>query len=380
MQDAVQIYSELLELKYPWRVDSVSVDSAKNYIILSCPSLMLEKFELTDEQIDNLKAEKRLLKDSDVQERVREFEAAHFEFINILTRNEFEQGNDLPEPEVEQLFRAMRRMAHNRSLTLSRINQNRLEEFNQSLRSLLYGAEPIAKRVDNFVSLKTVGGYTTSHFLYAFDPEKFCLNSLVRDRLEISAEQVQAAVEGAIEKYHLDPNEYYDVTIDLFADTLILEEVKNKIDLRNYMEVNFILYLLSIEEDGVEEMLPFASLSLEKDLEDYIAANPDILESGLTLVKQQYTTPVGRIDILFKDRNGHYLVVETKKGLESDRVIGQISRYVGYLEEAESKRTRGLIIASDSDDRLKYGLYAFNGKVKMKYYKVSFSISDDAPN
>ena len=97
------------------------------------------------------------------------------------------------------------------------------------------------------------------------------------------------------------------------------------------MEVNFILYLLSVEEDTVEEVLPLASLSLERDLEDYIAANPDALESGLTLVKQQYSTPVGRIDILFQDRHGKYLVVETKKGLESDRVIGQISRYAGYL-------------------------------------------------
>ena len=183
-----------------------------------------------------------------------------------------------------------------------------------------------------------------------------------------------------MEKFHLDQNEYYDVTIDFFADALILEEVKDKIGLRNYMEVNFILYLLSIEEDGVEEVLPFASLSLEKDLEDYIAANPDVLESGLTLVRQQYTTPVGRIDILFQDRHGKYLVVETKKGLESDRVIGQISRYVGYLEQAENKRTRGLIVASDADDRLKYGLYALNGKVKLKYYKVSFSISDEPPS
>ena len=28
MQDAAHIYSKLLELKYPWMVDSVSIDSA----------------------------------------------------------------------------------------------------------------------------------------------------------------------------------------------------------------------------------------------------------------------------------------------------------------------------------------------------------------
>ena len=292
----------------------------------------------------------------------------------------FEQGTDLTPAEIEQLFKAMHKMAHNRYLTLSRINQNGLDVFNKALRFLLYGSDPIAKRVDKFVSLKKVGNFTTSHFLYAFDPEKFCLNSLVRDRLEISAGQVQIAMENAMEKYSLNPYDYYDVTIDFFTDALILEEVKNKIGLRNYMEVNFVLYLQSVEEDEDEAVLPFGSVGLEKDLENYIVANPEIIESGLTLVKQQYSTPVGIIDILFKDSQGKYLVVETKKGLESDKVIEQISRYVGYLEHAENKSARGLIIVSDADDRLRYGLYALSGKVKLKYYKVSFSITDHAPS
>ena len=341
---------------------------------------MPEKFELSEEQIDKLMDKKKLLGDNDVQKWLRGFEAAHLDFINILNENEFEQGNDLPEPEIKRLFEVMRQMSRNRALTPSIINQNGLIEFNKTLRSLFYGNEPIEKRVDNFIGLDKIRDFTASHFLYTFDPEKFCLNSVVSDRLETSAEQFQAAVESAKKKFHLSLNEYYTYTIDFFADALILEEVKDKIGLRNYIEVNFILYHLSDEEDGAEDDLPIASLSLERDLENYIAANPDVLESGLTLVKQQYTTPVGRIDILFHDRHGNYLVVETKKGMESDKVIGQISRYMGYLEQGENKRTRGLIVASDADDRLKFGLYTLNGKVKLKYYKVSFSISDEASN
>lgn len=341
---------------------------------------MPSKFELNEEQIDNLKVKCGLLSNGDIQEWVREFDSAHLEFMYVLTQNNFGQGTDLTEVEIDQLFRAMRKMAHNRSLTLSIINKNGLDEFNKALRFLLYGNDPIAKRVDNFMSLKKVANFTTSHFLYAFDPEKFCLNSLVRDRLEISADQVQIAMENAMAKYSLDPYDYYDVTIDFFTDALILEEVKNKIGLRNYMEVNFVLYLLSVEEDVEEAVFPFGSVGLEKDLENYIVANPEIIESGLTLVKQQYSTPVGIIDILFKDSQGKYLVVETKKGLESDKVIGQISRYVGYLEHAENKSTRGLIIVSDADDRLRYGVYALSGKVKLKYYKVSFSITDHSPS
>ena len=343
---------------------------------------MSGKFELNEEQIDNLKAKKVSLNNNNVHEWTRAFDSAHLEFINVLTENNFENGTNLTEVEIDQLFKNMRKMAHNRSLTLARIKQNELEEFNKALRFLLYGNDLIAKRVDSFIGLKKVGNFTTSHFLYAFDPEKFCLNSLVRDRLEITADQVQRAMENAMEKYNLNPYDYYDVTINFFTDYLILEEIKNKLGLRNYMEVNFVLYLLSSEadEDEDEGGLPFGSISLEKDLENYIATNPQIIEPGLTLVKQQYCTSVGVIDILFKDRQGKYLVVETKKGTESDKVIGQISRYIGYLESEENKSTRGLIIVSDADDRLKYGLYTLGGKVKLKYYKVSFSITDEAPN
>ena len=341
---------------------------------------MSGKFELNGEQIDKLKAKKELLSNSEVREWAREFDAAHLEFINILTQSNFEGENNLTEAEIDQLFKAMRRMASNRSLTLLRINENGLDEFNNALRILLYGNAPIAKRVDKFIGLKKVGNFTTSHFLYAFDPEKFSLNSLVRDVLPISAEQIDTAIENAIAKYGLDPVEQWNETINFFTDSLILEEVKNKVGLRNYMEVNFVLYLLSSEEDEDEALLPFGSISLGKDLENYIAANPQIIEPGLTLVKQQYVTPVGVIDILFKDRQGKYLVIETKKGSESDRVIGQISRYIGYLEQGENKTTRGLIVVSDADDRLIYGLHALGGKVRLKYYKVSFSITDEAPN
>jgi RecB family endonuclease NucS len=33
-----------------------------------------------------------------------------------------------------------------------------------------------------------------------------------------------------------------------------------------------------------------------------------------------------------KNRNGDFVVVETKKGKESDKVVGQIQRYMGWVK------------------------------------------------
>ena len=52
------------------------------------------------------------------------------------------------------------------------------------------------------------------------------------------------------------------------------------------------------------------------------------------LKSQQYKTDIGIIDILAKDKNSDQLVViELKKNQTSDDTIGQLARYMGWLEE-----------------------------------------------
>lgn len=97
----------------------------------------------------------------------------------------------------------------------------------------------------------------------------------------------------------------------------------------------------------------------------------------MTLVKQQYETGVGRIDILFRDEEGRYLVVETKKGRESDRVVGQLLRYMGWLKVQEEAEVRGLIVSGEPDVRLDYAAAAIPD-VAVITYRVSFQLSPAA--
>jgi len=57
-----------------------------------------------------------------------------------------------------------------------------------------------------------------------------------------------------------------------------------------------------------------------------------MIEKGLELKQKGYDTKTaGRIDLLCIDRNRDFVVIGTKKGKESDKVVGPIQRYMGWI-------------------------------------------------
>jgi restriction system protein len=161
------------------------------------------------------------------------------------------------------------------------------------------------------------------------------------------------------------------------------------------------LTMYNIEEDkyqnllegvGIEEKPEFESQEypefvLEKYLEEFIVSNFDSIFKGkIELYKddegypsRQYPTGVGPIDILAKNvENGNFLVIELKKGRESDKVVGQILRYMGWIKEnlcTKDQEVEGLIICKDKELRLEYALKPVNN-VKIKLYNVNFELVD----
>lgn len=140
--------------------------------------------------------------------------------------------------------------------------------------------------------------------------------------------------------------------------------------------------LFSMDE-SVEDPANFA---LEKHLEDFLVQNwkqtelgknYDIFEEDGELVGQQYQSDTGPLDILAisKDKS-ELLVVELKKGRASDSVVGQIQRYMGYVQEelAEANQTvKGVIIALDDDLRIKRAL-SVTKNIEFYKYQVSFKL------
>jgi len=141
-------------------------------------------------------------------------------------------------------------------------------------------------------------------------------------------------------------------------------------------------YTLSEEFEEEKGDLPPYSVSLEKDLANYLANDPSLIEEGLKLKGKEYDTRnVGRIDILCIDRTGDFVVVETKKGKESDKVVGQIQRYMGWVKRNLSKKgenVRGIIIVNEFDEWLDYAV-SVNENIRLLYYEVKFAVRDAPP-
>jgi restriction system protein len=137
------------------------------------------------------------------------------------------------------------------------------------------------------------------------------------------------------------------------------------------------------EEGLVEDPVAFG---MEKHLEDFLVSNWSQTELGRDydiytdegeIVGQQFPTDTGALDILAisKDRK-RLLVVELKKGRASDAVVGQILRYMGYVQDElaeEGQSVEGAVIALDDDRRIRRAL-AMVPNVSFFRYRVSFQL------
>jgi hypothetical protein len=99
----------------------------------------------------------------------------------------------------------------------------------------------------------------------------------------------------------------------------------------------------------------------ESDLRDFLSRNLNIIEPGLRLFEEEGITgvefPVGGrfIDILAIDQLRNYVVIELKVSRGYDRVIGQLLRYMAWIEKNQAEPTqkvRGVIIAREISDDL----------------------------
>ena len=70
---------------------------------------------------------------------------------------------------------------------------------------------------------------------------------------------------------------------------------------------------------------------VEAELQRLLAERVDYLGEGMTLIRREYPTPVGPVDLLCRDGTGRTVAVEIKRRGEIDGVE-QLGRYVEFLD------------------------------------------------
>ena len=137
------------------------------------------------------------------------------------------------------------------------------------------------------------------------------------------------------------------------------------------------------EADADADVSPF--FSLEYQLRDFIASNLNTISiNGRRL--RLYVDPTGRdgvefpsavgpIDILAVDDKDSFFVFELKRANSADRAVGQLARYMGWVQQTIGKEREvfGVIVAKSIGENLRYAA-SIVPKVHLFEYEVEFHL------
>lgn len=132
--------------------------------------------------------------------------------------------------------------------------------------------------------------------------------------------------------------------------------------------------------DSAEEVHEFA---YENDLKNFLSNNLNVIRSTLCLYQDGDISgvefPVGnrRIDILAVEDEKDFVVIELKVSKGYDRVIGQLLRYMGWIEQnlAEpGQAVKGMIIARSISEDLRLATSRISD-VELYEYEMSIALN-----
>jgi RecB family endonuclease NucS len=129
-------------------------------------------------------------------------------------------------------------------------------------------------------------------------------------------------------------------TIEEDGDTLVVRKPKTE----DVLEIT----LTEIVSDVTHDMGESAALQkdgVERHLQEELAANPSALGEELTLVKREWPTEVGPVDLMCKDAAGEWTAVEIKR-IGTIEAVEQLTRYLGFIRDDPAKAgCRGILAA-----------------------------------
>lgn len=136
------------------------------------------------------------------------------------------------------------------------------------------------------------------------------------------------------------------------------------------------------QETGEDEEGGFA---LESHLRDYLAKHLPAVDTGGPTLKLfvsadgrdgvDFQNDVGAIDILATSSGGDFYVFELKLGRGPDAALGQILRYMGWVEQhlCQGKKVFGVVVAADISPKLKYAATQVP-QVRLMEYELKVSL------
>ena len=128
----------------------------------------------------------------------------------------------------------------------------------------------------------------------------------------------------------------------------VLETFEDRWEVSNSKGEKLTIWIDEVLEDVTHELGEDPGLvkdGVEAHLQELLAATPETLEDGLTLIRREYQTDIGPVDLLCADASGATVAVEIKRRGEIDGVE-QLSRYIERLNnDSRLAPVRGIFAA-----------------------------------
>ncbi|MHA2173613.1 MAG: endonuclease NucS domain-containing protein [Candidatus Hodarchaeales archaeon] len=149
-----------------------------------------------------------------------------------------------------------------------------------------------------------------------------------------------------------------DFIYDQKKSALVMQSYRPKTDESFF--INFFKIDLAVSANLVEDFSAFSQITGdEKDFVNQLVNQPDLIESGLSILEYEKEIPYGFIDLFAVDSKSRKTVIEVKKANATLADAHQLQRYVNYFEEINQK-VRGILVASNIPERVKKYLQSNN--------------------
>jgi RecB family endonuclease NucS len=103
--------------------------------------------------------------------------------------------------------------------------------------------------------------------------------------------------------------------------------------------------VLSDVEHAMDEEVGLTKDGVERDLQEALAERPDRLEEELRLVRREWATEIGPVDLMCRDADDGWVAVEIKR-IGTIEAVEQLTRYLGFIRADPAKSgCRGILAA-----------------------------------
>ncbi|MGD0174178.1 MAG: PDDEXK nuclease domain-containing protein [Anaerolineales bacterium] len=266
----------------------------------------------------------------------------------------------------------------------------------KALGILLDENRPIKERLDLLLPpsgpmVPRFGAATITPIMLIAYPDKYgVLNKPAEDGLRAINLWPEFKQGAAFSEKYLEANQIYLALIKVLGiDLWTLDNIWWAILLDNISIQEKDTSIPESPDELERETQEIQRFGLERSLQDFLRDNWDRIpqlndwslyeEDGDQVGFEFNTNKIGRIDLLaHHKREPRWLVIELKRDQGSDQTVGQVLRYMGWVDKHLKKTgedVQGLIICQSLDTGLQYALgHAMN--VTSLLYEVQFSLRE----